>query len=270
MARAPQINIDIYNAVNSFLGNEHRCFITKDGTPGSNWRKEAEDDSGTEALWHLGNKAFQALQIKDRADWDHRRDCYLEKLKLWRKNLVRVIAAGWVSNTDGSILTVESYAIGSRSNYSVLSLWRSIFSHMRGKIKFCDEPSAEDLLLSVFPLIEEALIARDLGSSDAIAASVDAANCLADALALNPDGERQRGARQTLARQAASYRYAKDPKQAEKQFVKRCYDEWNQGVTRYKSAAAFARDMLKKCVHLTSQKKIEDWVRDWRENTPSA
>ena len=36
---------------------------------------------------------------------------------------------------------------------------------------------------------------------------------------------------------------------------------------RYKSKAAFARDMLEKCEHLTSTKKIEDWCREW--NDPS-
>jgi hypothetical protein len=68
-----------------------------------------------------------------------------------------------------------------------------------------------------------------------------------------------------MARAGAAARYAKDPKQREKGFVKQCWLDWQSNPQSYRSKAAFARDMLDKCSHLTSQKKIEDWCRDWDE-----
>lgn len=65
------------------------------------------------------------------------------------------------------------------------------------------------------------------------------------------------------ARKKAYARHMADPKSAEKIFVKDCWDEWQESTLRYKSKAEFARDMLNKCEHLKSQKKIEDWCRQW-------
>jgi len=74
--------------------------------------------------------------------------------------------------------------------------------------------------------------------------------------------------RQTQSRSALMSEYAKrrvaiDPKQGEKNFIFECWQKWQSGRTIYKGKAAFARDMLTKCEHLTSQKKIEDWCRAW-------
>lgn len=60
-----------------------------------------------------------------------------------------------------------------------------------------------------------------------------------------------------------------DPKQKEKVFVCECWQDWQKNPDRYKSKAAFARDMLTKCEHLISQKKIEDWCREWENSVPS-
>jgi len=57
-----------------------------------------------------------------------------------------------------------------------------------------------------------------------------------------------------------------DAKQKEKLFIKDCWNEWQKDGARYKSKAAFARDMLSKCEKLTSQKKIEDWCREWSKS----
>ncbi|MGF6757266.1 hypothetical protein [Paraburkholderia sp. GAS42] len=62
-------------------------------------------------------------------------------------------------------------------------------------------------------------------------------------------------------------RAAKDPKQREKTFIKDCWQDWQLKPDTYKSKAAFAVDMLDKCEHLSSQKKIEDWCRTWESET---
>lgn len=56
---------------------------------------------------------------------------------------------------------------------------------------------------------------------------------------------------------------ARDPKQAERKFVLQCWRDWKTKPDSYASKAAFARDMLEKCEHLVSSKKIEDWCRIW-------
>ena len=71
------------------------------------------------------------------------------------------------------------------------------------------------------------------------------------------------GNAQARARAGGAERHRRDPKQADKNFVFECYKEWKSRPERYKSKAAFARDMLDKCEHLESQKKIEDWIRLW-------
>lgn len=61
---------------------------------------------------------------------------------------------------------------------------------------------------------------------------------------------------------------AKDPKQTERRFVLQCWKGWKENPARYSSKAAFARDMLEKCEHLISSKKIEDWCRIWERTQP--
>lgn len=61
---------------------------------------------------------------------------------------------------------------------------------------------------------------------------------------------------------------AKDERQVEKAFVRECWKEWRADPARYRGKAAFARDMLDKCGSLKSQKKIEDWCREWEKSEP--
>ena len=68
------------------------------------------------------------------------------------------------------------------------------------------------------------------------------------------------------AARAAKAKHAADPKQVDKEFVHQCWQEWAREPARYESKAAFARDMLDKCEHIKSQKKIEDWCREWQRS----
>lgn len=71
------------------------------------------------------------------------------------------------------------------------------------------------------------------------------------------------------ARFNAALRHANDPKQQEKSFIYSCWQGWQEKPDSYKSKAAFARDMLTKCEKLKSQKKIEDWCREWEKANPA-
>ncbi len=72
-----------------------------------------------------------------------------------------------------------------------------------------------------------------------------------------------------LARKGAYALLAKDPRQTEKIFVFECWQKWQRKPDNYKSKAKFGKDMLEKCEHLTSQKKIEDWCREWEKANPA-
>jgi len=65
------------------------------------------------------------------------------------------------------------------------------------------------------------------------------------------------------ARYAAYARHATDPKQKDKALVRECWVEWQKEPSRYKTKAAFARDMLDKFESLKSQPVIEGWCREW-------
>ena len=71
------------------------------------------------------------------------------------------------------------------------------------------------------------------------------------------------------AKQGALEKLSKDPKQHEKLFVKECWEKWKKEPLSYKSKTEFANDMLDKCEHLKSQKRITDWCREWEALTPS-
>lgn len=76
--------------------------------------------------------------------------------------------------------------------------------------------------------------------------------------------------RSLMARRAAEDRLKRDPKQKEKRFINSCWQEWQNNPTRYSGKAAFARDMLDKCEHLVSGKKIEDWCREWEKRNAAS
>jgi hypothetical protein len=67
-------------------------------------------------------------------------------------------------------------------------------------------------------------------------------------------------------RHASLARYANDPKQLAKIEVKRLWIEYRSGAAPVR--AKFARDMLEKFEVLASQKKIEDWTREWDKQEP--
>lgn len=73
-----------------------------------------------------------------------------------------------------------------------------------------------------------------------------------------------------LARSGAEAKNAKDPKQIAKNYIFNCWEVWQEESDKYNSKADFARTMLKLdiCKSLKSQKKIEDWCRDFEKKHP--
>lgn len=73
--------------------------------------------------------------------------------------------------------------------------------------------------------------------------------------------------RTIIARENANVWVKKDPRQDDKLFVFDCWKNWQQKPSSYVFKSDFAKDMLEKCEHLKSQKKIEDWCRDWEKSS---
>ncbi len=74
--------------------------------------------------------------------------------------------------------------------------------------------------------------------------------------------------RKKIGRTGAAARLAKDPKQADKQNVRDCWERWQKNRHEYKSKSAFARAMLEKYENLESHRVIERWCKEW-ESEPS-
>ena len=77
-------------------------------------------------------------------------------------------------------------------------------------------------------------------------------------------------ARKEIGKAGAAAKLARDPKQVEKVAVRECWNAWQRERARYKSVAAFARDMLQKFENLESQQVIERWCRTWAKETQLA
>jgi len=73
--------------------------------------------------------------------------------------------------------------------------------------------------------------------------------------------------RSTIGKLGALAKLATDPKQKDKALVRECWDAWRQDPGRYKSKAAFARDMREKFPNLESQPVIEGWCRSWERES---
>ena len=91
----------------------------------------------------------------------------------------------------------------------------------------------------------------------------ETANALLKGLELSRKSQGKKGAKAKLA---------SDPKQVAKQYVKSCWQVWQEEPERYKGKAKFAKEMrkLEQCKSLESQAVIEGWCREWeKEASPS-
>lgn len=68
-----------------------------------------------------------------------------------------------------------------------------------------------------------------------------------------------------LASDAAKARHADSAKAQEKETMKAYWKDWQANPTRYRTTAAFARDMLEKFPDWCNQKVIEGFCRAWRK-----
>lgn len=83
------------------------------------------------------------------------------------------------------------------------------------------------------------------------------------------EAEVLKDSRRSMAKAGAEARWMNDPKAIAKQQVKECWEMWQAAPQNYKSATAFARDMLSKYEDLENPDVIRRWCREWQAESAS-
>lgn len=250
-----------YLTFSDLLNTTH--FVEPNGKHG----KELSPNTG--ALFRIGREAYKRLpQAESKEEFDHGLSAYFKFINELRLVYKEKKLKGMHSN--GDVFEVDWSNLEDAQIVDVA--WQMFTTFQSNAVAESKEIYAELFLFHALIEIDNALICIDLDSTDSVSAAIAAANALANAMAIDLGSETLQKARQDMAYRGAIAKIERDPKQAEKRFVYECWLEWQKkpdNLGRYKGKAAFARDMLSKCEHLTSQKKIEDWCREWERANPA-
>jgi hypothetical protein len=256
----PEISgFSYYDPYLTYSDTENDCFIDLEGMP----CKELNPD--TRALFRIGNEAFKRLTADVECDAEEfvlGYAAYRKGLEEFRAVISESLSTGRLILSDGK----KPIPAPTLDDMSVVSIAWQMYSAPWSKAKADGEIRSVYQVLFLFHALKEvdnALIGLALGGSDPIVAAIEAANALSNAVAIESNDEHLVEARRRLGYEASIEKLKHDPKQREKQFVRECWNEWQKTPGSYKSKASFARDMLNKCEHLVSVKKIEDWCRQW-------
>ena len=255
-----------YSPFRTYSNDSTHCFLDADGEP----VHRDSDSPDAEAIWRIGRDAYRLLGIKSQDDFRQRHDEFREMVVAWRKIIAELIEDGRGIDQHGDPLTPGSVDLSQREASEILSIaWQFIEDAKKIGFEIGYPLKGEQLAFACLHEVDNVLLGMDFDGQDAVASTVAAVNALADAQAFFNGSDGFREVRRKMAYDAAIARHRKDPKQAEKKFVFECYQAWRGSPERYKSKAAFARDMLDKVEHLESQKKIEDGVRKWEARPPT-
>jgi hypothetical protein len=229
------------------------------------WSDEG-DDSDVQALWRLGKKVYDCLEVVDESDFREMIAVQMSNIEEFRDILLqRALRSGAKFGDD--IVTAPDEI---RERIAELDLSEVVDTcHQLVSYKPLDDslwPIFSGMyLMGALLEIDHALIQNDLKFGGAIRSALAAAEMLDRARSLMPHENSLRLARKQLATNAAAAKLNNDPRQADKRFVRECWDEWQREPERYESQAAFARDMMAKCAHLTSVAVVERWCRAWKQ-----
>lgn len=231
-------------------------------------KDQGELDSDTYRLFCIGREAYQRLIGEGfSGDEEHLLSEYRNGIENWRSILSKMDNDGMLRfKTPGGLdldmgldwLNVESD--------NVLRTAMQVFTNFQ----IVAEPDIRRglyilNLLHALMEIDNALIGICLDGKGAVSASIEAADALSNALAIESGNEKLMESRREFALKGAMAKIDRDPKQRAKQLVFECWQNWQAKPDNYKTKADFARDMLDKSEHLKSQKKIEDWCRAWEK-----
>lgn len=277
--KTPRIGFQAYSPLRSFSGEglELECFLDKDGKDTDKaWGKRTN-----RTLWELGLQAYEDIGSPDRENLIQIRERCLEIFPV----LVEFIATG----IDKGHITVVGYIDtdddGNPVDFEPIPVHEMGFdwlAHASAKawlseIEAAAAPATADfadfghdlvsiLNYSILLAVDDALICFQLGQSsafgDAIAEISEMAH-LAREIANRPLLEQK--ARKDVARKAAAAKLANDPKQAAKAEARKLWADWQTGKTIHRSAAAFARFVVKTLPVIESEEAVKRWEREWRK-----
>lgn len=245
-----------YHPYLTFSDPLNDCFVEPNGKHG----KELNPD--TQALFDIGREVYKRMPDCTKEDFDQAYSSHWDFIDDLRQTFQKMESDGKLKskNEAGKEMTPLWDDL---SDDQVLDVAWQIFPKIEGENSKLMDMLGEAYLFHAFHEIDNAIIGIFLDGREAIAAAIAAANALANLVAIESGNDKLQEARRDIAYRGALARIAADPKQKEKVFVFGCWQEWQRDPSRYNGKAAFARDMLTKCEHLTSQKKIEDWCRGW-------
>ncbi|MEB3098814.1 hypothetical protein VCS63_23460 [Achromobacter sp. D10] len=245
--------------------NEGRIFKARGGKEAQQVGRPHGDNPDTAALWRLGERAYSLLQPMASVD---QFDAELAEFNAFLDDARRGIYASIVGGTIHAV-TPDG---GDANPDWIKDLPESQILDMCWGMGTAKGPISDEFLADMFRTsfclaalieIENAYIGMFFDGRDAVSSALAAAEAIFNAETIANRTDRMQEARRQIALQGALSRLQNDPRQREKQFIKDCWREWKNDPSRYASKAAFARDMLTKCSHLQSSKKIEDWTRQW-------
>ncbi|MFA7269473.1 MAG: hypothetical protein WC073_09030 [Sterolibacterium sp.] len=249
----------------TFSDRKSDCFIDPKG------KSQGDLDVDTDALFCLGRKVYGLLDPEcdvSRDEFDQGHIGYLNMIDEWRVSVVEMYAAKRLKFIDHAGLPVtKDVNVDEMDDSQIISIIWQQSSTLGAKKLLGEDQEAlrvieQTLLFHALKEIDHALIGLRLDGGTVVA-TIEAANALSNAIAIRSGNEQLTMARRQFAYQGAIEKIKRDPKQKEKLFVRECWQDWQKKPDSYKSKAAFAKDMLTKCEHLESQKKIEDWCREW-------
>jgi hypothetical protein len=255
-----------YDPYLTYSDPDNECFVDPKGKPG----RELNPD--TEALFRVGKEAFTRLTnggAGNRDEFDLWHAGYWASLDEFREMIRELHTRGKLvpTNDKGECLPIEIKEI---DDSQVVSICWQMYSASWNKAREHDEAKdifRELFLFHVLREVDNALIGLALDGREAVVAAIGAVNALSNAIAIESGDQHLADARKQLAYEGALEKLKRDPKQRDKAFVRDCWEAWQKNPSNYKGKAAFARDMLNKCEHLESTKRIEDWCRHWEAET---
>jgi|SRR3569833_1965126 len=235
-------------------------FIETDGQPSGALCSDGR------ALFQIGKEAFKRLM----QDKESSRERFNERHKGYCEFLDQIAATlSDLNSKDPNVLSEadEQVSVDFKEcdDAQLLTVyWQKYLNHSQ---KAPPDEHVKSLCYELFLFltlhkIDDAFVVLELGGGVGYSA-IEATKALSNAIAIESEDKQLAQARSQFAHKAVMEKLKQDPKQGEKNFVKECWQQWQINPESYKSKAAFARDMLDKCEHLKSTKKIEDWCRQW-------
>lgn len=216
----------------------------------------------TESLFFLGKEAYKYFihGIESKEDFNELLICYLELVNIYRQELPKKNIE--CKNPNGKKFALDW---NQADDCQLVNVAWQIFQKTRIELGEDKVIYAELYFFLTLIEIDNTYMAMTFNPVDAVTLAIEAANALANAIAIKSENEKLKEVRRDMAYRGAIARIKLDPKQNDKKFVFACWKEWQDNPERYSSKASFARDMLEKCEHLVSNKKIEDWCREWEK-----